>query len=638
MANEEELKFAGEFPAATHEQWLRLVDGVLKGAPFDKKLVSQTYDGLKIQPLYPRASAAHTIPARLPGAPWLVHQRVDHPDAAAAHAEALHDLENGATGLTLVFAGSEGAYGYGLDSSLPTLERALDGVYIEGISLDLDLSWNASDAPAHIAAIAKHRKLDPAALDFRMNFDPLGSMALTGASLVDWKTMAPRFAGMIAEFASQGFRGPFALADGRVIHAAGGSEAQELAWVLASAVAYLRAFEGGRIALDAARKMISFKLAADADQFLTIAKFRALRKLWARVEEACGVTPEPAFIAAETAWRMMAKRDPWVNLLRTTIATFAAGLGGANAISVLPFTSALGLPDRFARRLARNTQLILLEESNLDKVGDPSAGSGGIEDLTQQLCGAAWKLFQEIEAAGGASAALESGLLQGKVAATRAEREKAIARGREALTGTSAFPDIHEKEVAVFDTPRVPPAAPTHAEVTVTPLAEMRLAEPFEALRDASDRMLAKTGTRPKVFFANLGTAADFTTRATFARNFFEAGGIEAVTNEGFLASPLPMGEVKTGIAALIAAYKESGAPLACICSTDSIYATGAAITAQALKQAGAKHIYLAGRPGELETALETAGVADYIYMGCDMLTTLKAAHGILGSNTTGKP
>ena len=621
-----DLPFASAFPAATKEQWLKLVDGVLKGAPFDKKLITQTYDGLRIQPLYPRAAHASAVAARAPGAPWIVSQRVDHPDAAIANAEALHDLENGANGLTLVFAGSPGAYGYGLDSSAATLKRVLDGIYIDGIALDLDLAWNASDAPAHIATIVKERGLDPKILDFRMNFDPLGGMAVSGASLVDWKILAPRFAGMIGEFAAQGYRGPFALADGRIVHNAGGSEAQELAWTLASAVAYLRAFEAGGTALDVARTMISFKLSADADQFLTMAKFRALRKLWARVEEACGLTPKPAYVAAETAWRMMAQRDPWVNVLRTTIATFAAGLGGANAITVLPLTMALGLPDRFARRLARNTQLVLLEESNLDKVSDPAAGSGGIEDLTRQLCETAWRLFQEIEAAGGASKALEQGLLQTKIAATRMERKKAVAQGRDALTGTSAFPDIHEQHVAVLDVPRASPAKPTHAEVSVTPLPSIRLAEPFEALRDASDRALATTGTRPKVFLANLGTAADFTARATFAKNFFEAGGIEAVTNDGF-----------TNAADLAAAFKASKAPLACICSTDAIYATEAATTAQALKQAGAKHIYLAGRPGDLEAALTAAGVGGYIYVGCDMLATLGAAHDIIGLERHGK-
>jgi methylmalonyl-CoA mutase len=199
---------------------------------------------------------------------------------------------------------------------------------------------------------------------------------------------------MVRELADRGFRGPFAVADGRIIHNAGGSEAQELAFAVASGVAYLRALEARGVALDAARRMIYFRLSADADQFLTIAKFRALRRLWARVEQACGLPPEPAEVAAETAWRMMTRRDPYVNMLRITIAVAAAGLGGADSITVLPHTAPLGLPDAFARRIARNTQLILLEESNLAKVADPVAGSGALEDITGKLTGAAWSLFQ----------------------------------------------------------------------------------------------------------------------------------------------------------------------------------------------------------------------------------------------------
>ena len=250
--------------------------------------------------------------------------------------------------------------------------------------------------------------------------------------------------GAIKGLAAMGFKGPFAVADGRVIHDAGGSEVQELAFVLATGVAYLRALEGAGVALEDARGMIYARLTADADQFLTMAKFRALRLLWARIEQACGLTPKPLFIAADTAWRMLTQRDPYVNMLRATMATFSAGLGGANAITVLPHTLALGLPDPFARRVARNTQLVLLEESNLAKVSDPAAGSGGIETLTQQLCEAAWALFQEIEKAGGVFAALEQNLIQRKVAATRAAREANIARRKEVLTGASEFPNLHE--------------------------------------------------------------------------------------------------------------------------------------------------------------------------------------------------
>jgi methylmalonyl-CoA mutase len=636
MSDVEPLAFAAEFPAATREAWRKLVDGVLKGAPFEKRLVARTYDGLAIAPLYPRAADARPIAARAPGVPWTLMQRVDHPDAAAANAEALHDLENGATGLTIVCKGSVNANGYGLDSSLETLERVLAGVFLDaGVVIDFNVSAATRDAAKNFAAVVKKRGLPPDTVELRGSLNPLGHNAATGSAVRPWKELAPYFAGLVKELADDGFRGPFAVADGRVVHNAGGSEAQELAFTLGCAVTYLRALEAGGIALDAARRMIYFRMASDADQFLSIAKFRALRKLWARVEQACGLSPVPAYVTAETAWRMMTRRDPYVNMLRSTVAVVAAGLGGADAITVLPFTVAIGLPDRFARRIARNTQLILLEESNLAKVADPAAGCGGIEDLTDQLCAAAWSLFQEIEKAGGTDLALEQGVIQSKVAATRAEREKNIARRKDALTGTSEFPNIFEPAVHVLNVaphPNPLPASGERERTAFAALRSIRLAEPFEQLRDASDRALATTGARPKIFLANLGRFADFTARTLFARNFFEAGGIEAVTNDGFaLPSPLPMGEVKTDLAALVAAFKGSGATLACLCSSDKVYRSQAADTARALTAAGAARVYLAGRPGETEAELKGAGVQDFIYVGCDVVATLQRAHGMLG-------
>jgi len=392
-AAKDDLALATEFPAATRDQWLALVDKALKGAPFEKKLVAKTYDGLRIEPLYPRRSDATPVPARAAAARWQVMARVDHPDPSVANKLALDDLEGGATGLVLVSPGAIGAYGYGTDLSAGALEQILDGVFLDGIATEFDIAPQVKDAPAHLAALFQKQGIAPSKADIRFGYDPLGIMAAGGASAFPWKAIAPVFGQMIGEFAAKGFRGPFAAADGRPVHAAGGSEAQELAFALGNAVAYMRALEASGIALDAARKMIFFRLAADADQFLTMAKFRAIRTLWARVEDACGLAPAPAFVSAETAWRMMSGRDVYVNMLRATIATFAAGLGGANAITVLPFTNALGLPDAFARRIARNTQLILLEESNLAKVADPAAGSGGIEALTDELCRVAWALF-----------------------------------------------------------------------------------------------------------------------------------------------------------------------------------------------------------------------------------------------------
>jgi methylmalonyl-CoA mutase len=607
-----ELPLASEFPAATRDEWRKLIDAVLKGAPFEKKLVSKTYDGISIQPLYERAKDAKRIAGRPDGEPWAVLQRIDFRDPKEANKQALRDLENGATGLTLVFPGAIGNYGFALPASKEALAQALDQVWLDAAEIELDIGPASKDAPYWLAEIARERGIDPAKTNFRFDYEPLGAIAHHGGAGRPWNEKAPVFAALIAGLKEQGFDSRFACADGRVVHASGGTEAQELAFVLACGVEYMRALEAGGLSLDQARDALFFRLAADADQFLTIAKFRALRKLWARVEEASSLTPKPIFISAETAWRMMTKRDPNVNMLRMAIAVTAAGFGGANAISVLPHTAALGLPDGFARRVARNTQTVLLEESNLFRVGDPAAGSGGIETLTSRLCETAWKLFQEIEAAGGIAIALSSGLLQKQVAETRAMRMRNIAIRKDPITGVSEFPNIGEpREQVLDDKPDFDQLQPSDNSLS---LPRMRMSEPFEALRDAADAMKE----RPKVFLANLGKAADFTARTTFARNFFEAGGIVAVPSE---ALALPEDAAK--------AFKASGAKLACICSSDEIYAAQAVNVAKALKDAGAS-IWLAGRAGEKEEADKSAGIGGYIYAGCDVIAALKGAQKAL--------
>jgi methylmalonyl-CoA mutase len=617
MTSTDDLSFAADFAPATYEDWRKLVDGVLKGAPFEK-LVSRTYDGLTIEPIYRRARDVAPIAGRPAAAPWQIMQRIDHPDPAAANALAIHELENGANGLEIEFAGGPGTRGFGLIDAAPeTLKRLFDGIFVDaGISIALHPVIGRGNAGETLAALIEQRRVDPAKVDLRFNYQALSTMAVRGRAPAPWSEMAKPFAGVVGGLMKRGFRGPFVLADGRAVHDAGGSEVQELAFALSLAVAYLRMLEDGGIGLDAARTAISFRLAADADQFLTMAKFRALRLLWARVEAACGLTPKPTFVAAETAWRMLTQRDPYVNMLRATMASFAAGLAGADAITVLPHTLALGLPDAFARRVARNTQLVLLEESNLAKVSDPAAGSGGIESLTQALCETAWALFQEIEKAGGVFAALEQNLIQRKVAATRAVREANIARRKEELTGATAFPNLKEAQVATIDVKALEQTSPDEAKITFDALSPMRLAAPFEHLRDRSDDILKAKGARPRVFLANLGTAADFTTRATFAKSFFETGGIETVGSDG-LTDPV----------ALSAAFKASGAQLACICSSDKVYAERATDTAKALQAAGAKHIYLAGRAGEQEQALRAAGVNEFIFAGGDALAALQKAH-----------
>jgi len=649
----DDLALAAEFPKADRDQWLNLVQAVLKGADFEKRLVSRTYDGIRIEPLYPKADNASPVP-RGEHARWRISQRIDHPDPNIANELALADLEGGADALTLVVQGAPAARGFGLGvTDVDALDRALAGVMLDLVHVRLDAGGRGRQVAAMLIALAERRGHDLSDLSFDLGLDPIGAMAATGKLSAPWEVVAKRCANTLSDLVARRFQGRAFLADGRPYHEGGGSEAQELAAALATGVSYLRALEAGGHTLDTARRALSFLLVADADEFLTVAKFRALRKLWARVEQACGLDPKPIRLHAETAWRMTTRRDPWVNMLRTTVAVFSAGIGGADAVTVLPFTSALGLPDAFARRIARNTQSILLDESNLWRVADPVAGAGGFEALTEALCEKAWSLFQELEREGGIVASLAASKLQERIASTRAARAKAIATRKEPITGTSEFPDIRETPVQVLMTA---PAGTADVRATdkhrqenvaisdsfgeqvaaaaggasltelliggksagaldIPALSSVRASEPFERLRDLSDSYMERHGNRPKVFLANLGPVAAFTARSTFAKNFFAAAGIEAVSSDEFSS----LDEINK-------AYQGSDAKLACICSSDDIYQEHAVFAAKTLREAGCNHIYLAGRPGELEEALKRVGLQAFIFAGCDTLRTLAEA------------
>ena len=611
----EDRPLADLFPPATRERWLGLVEGVLKGGDFEKRLVSKTADGIRVEPLY-EAAAPVAQPVRAPG-PWRVSQRVDHPEGETASALALADLEGGADALTLVFAGAPAARGHGLNPADATaLDAALGNVMLPLIATRLDAGARGIEAAQLIRDVVAARGETLKGLDLDLGLDPIGLLAATGSLAEDHGAQIAR---TLAAFDAEGFTGRACLADGRPYHEAGASEATELAAVLATGVAYLRALEAGGHDLARARDAVAVLLTADADEFLTIAKFRAMRRLWARVESACGLPPAPLRLHAETAWRMMTRRDPFVNILRTSMAACSAGLGGADSVTALPYTAALGLADAFARRVVRNSQIVLIEESNLARVADPAAGAGSFETLTEKLTEAAWAAFQEIEREGGIVASLRAGAIQARIAATRAARARAVATRREALTGASEFPYLAETPVTVLDVPAVtaPPSAGFGAGTALTcePLTALRLAEPYEALRDTSDAVLAATGRRPSVFLANLGSVAAFNARSTFAANAFAAGGIEAVNQDGF-SEP----------AALAEAFRASGACIACLCSSDAIYATHAVEAARALKAAGVTTLYLAGKPGDLADALGAAGVDACLHAGGDVLALLQEA------------
>jgi len=605
-----------EFEPATREAWLALVEKVLRGGRIEG-LVSRTAEGLSVEPLYTRselAGAAAGRSAYFPGG-WDIRQRCAEPDPKAANAAILDDLAGGVTSLLLQIRAPGQA---GLSYAAEPLDAALHGVFLEGCAIGLDARENTMDAAGSLIEIWRQRGIGENQWRGAFNYDPLGVLARTGTLYYP----ASRACEIAAKFASDCrtmSNVTALLADGRPYHEAGAGEAQELAAMLATLVAYLRACETAGVRPRTSFSKIALALAADADLFLTIAKLRATRKLAARIAQACGAShaADRMPLWAATSERMMAKRDPWVNVLRTAIACTGAALGGADAVTVLPFTWALGRPDAFARRIARNTHLVLQAESSLGRVTDPAHGAWFIEKMTDELARKSWELFQAIEARGGMGAALESGLIQAEVARTASQRADSIATLRQELTGVSVFPRLADDGVEVAPHP---PAEPiVKGGTSVVPLLAHRLAEPFETLREASDAHLAATGKRPQIFLACLGEVAAHSARATWTRNFLAAGGIEAIVSDGLNASS-DAGK----------AFSESGASLACLCSCDAVYAELAEATIGALKAAGARQVLLAGRPRQ-EAALRAVGLDGCIIAGSNALASLARIYDALG-------
>ncbi|RLU80452.1 methylmalonyl-CoA mutase small subunit [Streptomyces griseocarneus] len=622
---DEGFSLAAEFPDATREQWQHLVEGVLRkagttdvsGSAAEDALATRLQDGLTTRPLH-TADDTGAEPG-LPGFPpyvrggraegtavsgWDVRQRHAHPDPRRTNEAVLADLENGVTSLWL------GVGVHGLPAG--GLATALDGVYLDLAPVVLDAGADTEAAARELLRLYDERDVPRTAAAGSLGADPLGTLARTGTDA----DPAPHLA-VAADLAARCLRerpGVRALTvDALPYHEAGGSAAQELGASLATGVAYLRALTDHGLTVEAACAQLEFRYAATADQFLTIAKFRAARRLWARVTEVSGAGAANAAQRqhAVTSSVMMTRRDPWVNMLRTTVACLGAGVGGADSVTVLPFDEALGLPDAFARRIARNTSAVLLEESHLARVIDPAGGSWYVERLTDDLARAAWAFFQELERAGGQAAALRSGLVAERLAATWRQRTEDLATRREPVTGVSEFPNLGEQPV-----PRDPaPAAPSGG------LPRVRRDESYEALRARSDAHLAATGARPRVFLAALGPAAAHTGRAGFAANLFQAGGIEPVHDP-----------VSVDAATAAEAFARSGATVACLCSSDKLYAEQAEAVAAALKAAGAQRVFLAGRPdtGQRE-AYERAGVDEFVFAGGDAVAVLTSVLDRMG-------
>jgi len=699
---EKELSLA-DFPSVSYEQWRAALETELKGVPFEKKLVTHTLERIDIQPLYTAENwPADGDPSGFPGfvpftrgrsflgrtEGWDIRQEHLHPDPADANKAMLEDLQHGVTSIELrldaagragldadaddaaELCGQDGVMAY----SVGDLDQVFRTVQLDIAPASLSAGSAFLPAAALMAGLFRQRKLDPAKVRCAFNADPIGALISDGQLNVPLDTALNQMADLAAWTASKYPNATAVKVNTAAYHQAGATSTQDLAFAMATAVEYLRAMTSAGIAIDTAVGQIVFETSLGTQFFRAIAKLRAMRKMWAKVVTTCGGSEAAARssqIHVRTSRRILTRRDPWVNLLRNTVCCFAGAVGGADAITTLPLDAAIGQSDEFSRHLARNTQIILQEESHLNREIDPAGGSWFLERLTDQLAEKAWALFQTIESRGGMKVAVNDGWVGEEIRAVEAAREKNLATRKQIVTGVSEHPDLSGEKIArpkpdrnrlrleassrllawrrdhafearlgevVAATSRkwgaLTEAAVEDAEAGATlgqmataiataltgsppahaePLAIHPYAAAYEELRDASDRYTARTGKRPLVFLANIGKSTDYIARSTYALNFFEAGGFQPVTNDGFADAP-----------AAAAGFARSGAKIAVICSSDKKYETVAEETARQLKASGARTVILAGNPGAKEASYRAAGFDRFIFVRCDVLGTLR--------------
>jgi methylmalonyl-CoA mutase len=691
-----EFTLRDDFPPVGYDEWRTLAEADLAGGAFEQKLVTHTYEGIDVQPVYTRRDRPDEgDPDGFPGLPpfvrgarplgavaagWDLRPEHAHPDLAVSNQAILEDLQGGATSLLLrldvaarngldpddsaaaELAGRDGLMIYHTDD----LDRALAGVHLHMIGVTLEAGAAFLPAAAALAALWRRRAVTPGQARGAFNADPLAVLARDGQLPVPAETALAWMADLAAWTAASYPHVTAVRVGTAPYHHAGATAAQDLGFGMATAVEYLRAMTRAGLDVTTAAGQILFSISLGTHHFLAIAKLRAARRLWARVVEACGGAPGAAAmrIHSRVSKRVLTLRDPYVNLLRNAAACYAACLGGAEAITSVPFDTAAGLPDALSRRIARNTVLVLQHEAHLHRVIDPPGGSWYLGWLTDQVADKAWDLFQEVERQGGMLRAIRTGWVAQQIDSAFGPRAKNLARRKEGITGVSEFPDIGEKPVvrpapdrlALLDaaaarvrgarrapalTARAYPgrrgpgttvgavveaaekgaslgqlarALGFHTEpLLMPPLTPHPFAEPFEDLRDASDSWQAAHGHRPRVFLANMGPVAHHTARATYAKNFLEAGGFEVIGNNGFKDAD-----------AAARAFRDSGATVAVLCSSDKLYPEFVPLVAPKLKAAGARSVVLAGNPGANEAGWRAAGVDRFIFIKCDVLQVLR--------------
>jgi methylmalonyl-CoA mutase len=683
-------KLLGEFPGVSFESWRAQVDKDLKGADFDKRLLTRTPEGLTIQPLYTaeNAPAAASDAADLAGFPpyrrgpkpfgnygstWDLCAEQTAPDTQGAALDIAEDLNGGANSLWLRFdahtrtgdAARKLADGLPCDT-LAVLDDALAKVSLDAINVTLDAGANVAVAALYLA-LAERKDLDPTRLAGSLGIDPLGALARDGSLPYDLARARALLSELSAFTARSYPQLRAATVDVEPYQLAGANAIQELSYALATGLEYLRWSLDAGLSLEQASGQIGFRVPVASDMFLELAKLRALRLCWAKIVAAHGGSPsaQNTHVHAVSALGTKSRRDPWVNMLRTTTEAFAAMVGGADAVTTRGFDAALGRSDSFARRIARNAQVILNEEAHVTQVADAAGGSYYVETLTDQLARAAWAALQDIERQGGMAKALTSSAIAQAVEQSARTRLQSIAKRSAPLTGVSEFANLGEEPV--FRAPlgeRETSEQPLPSETTQQAVDALRAAEPgrrfvaamyaarhgasldditlalaagssqlqqealpvrraaatFEALRDRVERHVASGKGAPQAFLCNLGAIPKHKARASFATGFLNSGGIAALDNDGF-----------KDVQAAAEGFSAAGTSLVVVCGSDDQYPEWIPSLVPELRKRGATQVVVAGRPGDQQASFEQAGVTGFIFMGTDVVATLQQLLDAIG-------
>lgn len=623
------------FEGGNETAWLELVSKSLKGGtPGD--LEHKLYSNVRIKPLYrktePREAKEEHDSSSLNNTdtqtenfhlPWDIRQTFSNPSPEATNSEILRDLERGVSSVEVKLA-NKTVPGVHIHS-LSDLKVALAGIdsSIAAVALDHQ-GYLGANASALLAKWANgenansHQKLV-------FNIDPTSVTTVPSSSQTAFQFVAE----LVKQFTEQFLVSTVLRSDARIIHEAGGSEVQELGALIASAIDTLRELDKHGVPPEISAKAMQFTVSVSANYGVESAKIRAARRLWYRCLDVLDIPNTAVMIQGVTSKRMLTQYDPWTNIIRNTCACFGAITGGCNVITVEPFTDALGISSELGRRVARNTQIIAMEESNLGRVTDPVSGSWFAEDLTEEFANKGWEEFQRIESEGGYIQSKRDNRIQTRVKDVCRQRRESVATKREQIIGVNVFPSISEIRAPTADEAESPLVQGISDECiksfspesltddTRTPnnlgLEPQRLADEFESLRRAVDKYVEQSSQRPKIFVATLGCLSEFSLRLDFTRNFFAVAGIDvAVSREGLSKDQL------------VTAWKHSGCKIICLCGSDQHYESEAESFVEMLKNATASYLYLSGK-------FFCEGIDENIYIGQNAIEVLQSTLERLG-------